>query len=79
MFGFGTNKKGETDMTVRELRNMLDDIEDQDAELVIFSDPEGNEVISEVEIEKFELNDGEDADDYDLKDGAFCIIPTGWI
>lgn len=66
-------------MTVRELRNMLDDIEDQDAELVIFSDPEGNEVISEVEIEKFELNDGEDADDYDLKDGAFCIIPTGWI
>lgn len=66
-------------MTVRELRNMLDDIEDQDAELVIFSDPEGNEVISEIEIEKFELNDGEDADDYDLKDGTFCIIPSGWI
>ena len=50
-------------MTVRELRNLLDDIEDQDAEVVIFSDEEGNIIITDVECEVYESGERDEYED----------------
>lgn len=68
-------------MTVRELRNLLDDIEEQDAEIVIYADEEGNSVITEVEVETFECEE-DDEDDCLFEYGTITLIPTdfksGW-
>jgi phage I-like protein len=77
---FNLYKKEQT-MTVRELRNLLDDIEEQEAEIVIFADEEGNDVITEVELETFEC-DEDDEDDCRFENGTIILVPTdfnaGW-
>lgn len=63
-------------MTGRDLMNMLMDVEDLDAECVIFSDEDQNDMITEVEVEVQE-NAYEDVDeDFVLKPGTILIIPT---
>lgn len=62
-------------MTVRELRNLLDDIEEQDAEIVIFADEEGNDVITELEVEYFEC-DEDDEEDCIFENGTIILVPT---
>ena len=62
-------------MTVRELRNLHDDIEEQDAQVVIFADEEGNDVITELEVEEFEC-DEDDEDDCQFENGTIILVPT---
>lgn len=62
-------------MTVRELRNLLDDIEEQDAEIVIFADEEGNDVITELEVEEYECEE-DDEDDCLFENGTIILVPT---
>lgn len=63
-------------MTVRELKNMLDDYEDQEAQIVIYTDAEGNEIITEVELEPFEVPEGDDEEDWPFKEGTLILIPS---
>ena len=62
-------------MTVRELRNLLDDIEEQDAQIVIYADEEGNDVITDLEVEEFEC-DEEDEEDCPFESGTIILSPT---
>ena len=62
-------------MTVRELRNLLDDIEEQDAQIVIYADEEGNDIITELEIEEFEC-DEDDEEDCFFESGTIILVPT---
>lgn len=68
-------------MTVRELKNLLDDYEEQDAQVVIFSDEEGNDVITEVALEVFECEE-DDEEDCHLESGTVILVPvdfaSGW-
>ena len=62
-------------MTVRELKNLLDDIEEQDAQIVIFADEEGNDIITELEVSEYEC-DEEDEEDCSFEEGTVILIPT---
>ena len=62
-------------MTVRELRNLLDDIEEQDAQIVIYADEDGNDIITELEIEEFEC-DEDDEEDCLFESGTIILVPT---
>ena len=62
-------------MTVRELRNILDDIEDDNAQIVIYADEEGNDVITELEVEEFEC-DEDDEEECMFENGTIILIPT---
>jgi hypothetical protein len=62
-------------MTVRELKNLLDDIEEQDAQIVIFADEEGNDIITELEVSEYEC-DEEDEEDCAFEEGTVILIPT---
>lgn len=63
-------------MTGRDLMNMLMDVEDLDAECVIFSDEEQNDMITEVEVEVQENAYEDEDEDFVLKPGTILIIPT---
>lgn len=62
-------------MTVRELRNILDDIEDDNAQIVIYADEEGNDVITELEVEEFEC-DEDDEEECIFENGTIILVPT---
>ena len=62
-------------MTVRELKNMLDEYEDQEAQVVIYTDSEGNDVITEVDLEMFECRE-DDIEDCLFVDGTLILVPT---
>lgn len=63
-------------MTGRDLMNMLMDVEDLDAECVIFSDEDQNDMITEVEVEVQENAYEDEDEDFVLKTGTILIIPT---
>ena len=63
-------------MTVRELCNMLEEVEDMDAQIVIFTDEEGNDVITEVDVDVFESEDDDYSDNNRFEDGTVVLIPT---
>lgn len=63
-------------MTVRELCNMLEEVEDMDAQIVIFTDEEGNDVITEVDVDVFESEDDDYNDNNRFEDGTVVLIPT---
>lgn len=65
-------------MTGRDLLNMLMDIEDLDAECVILSDEEGNDVITEVDIEVQENAYDDDDEKFAIKPGTILIVPTSY-
>ena len=62
-------------MTVRELRNLLDDIEEQDAQIVIYADEEGNDIITDIDVEEFEC-DEDDEEDCRFESGTIILVPT---
>ena len=69
----------EVSMTVRELINRLEDIEEKDKEIIFFTDEEGNDAFVDVDIQIYDESyiENEDESEYEL--GTVLVYPSEWM
>ena len=66
-------------MTVRELINKLEDIEEKDNEVIFHTDSEGNDAFVDISIEIYDCTNEEDPEDAQYEDGTVLIYPSEWL